>query len=243
MNVSVTFDNLGEASDLERGWWPEDEPIGAHYSVTEALPRVLEALDETGLRATFFVEGINAEIYPETLTDLHARGHEVACHGWRHERWAGLEPATERDRLRRSAEGMRSLGLRPAGFRPPGGELTAATPALLGELGFTYCSPAEGVDPGALPSFPFRWELLDAYHYLPHLADRRGQDEPLPPARLRETVLAALEEPQDHLVLIFHPFLADTDERVQVIRDVLARVRELVDEGAAVCAPCRELVG
>ena len=37
MNVSVTFDNLGEASDLERGWWPEDEPIGAHYSVTEAV--------------------------------------------------------------------------------------------------------------------------------------------------------------------------------------------------------------
>ena len=143
MNVSVTFDNLGEASDLERGWWPEDEPIGAHYSVTEALPRVLEALDEAALRATFFVEGLNSELYPDTLRELGARGHEVACHGWRHERWAGLEPATERDRLRRSAEGMRSLGLRPAGFRPPGGELTAATPALLGELGFTYCSPAE----------------------------------------------------------------------------------------------------
>ena len=28
VNVSVTFDNLGEASDLERGWWPEDEPLG-----------------------------------------------------------------------------------------------------------------------------------------------------------------------------------------------------------------------
>ena len=26
--VAVTFDNLGEASDLERGWWPEDEPLG-----------------------------------------------------------------------------------------------------------------------------------------------------------------------------------------------------------------------
>ena len=93
---------------------------------------------------------------------------------------------------------------------------------------------------GTLPSFPFRWELLDAYHYLPHFADRRGQGEPLRPARLRETVLAALEEPHDHLVLIFHPFLADTEERVGVIRDVLGRVRELVDERAAVCAPCRE---
>ena len=99
MNVSVTFDNLGEASDLERGWWPEDEPLGAHYSVTEALPRVLEALDETGLRATFFVEGLNTELYPDTLRELDARGHEVACHGWRHERWSGLSVADERASL------------------------------------------------------------------------------------------------------------------------------------------------
>ena len=27
--VSVTFDNLGEAADLERGLWPEGEPSGA----------------------------------------------------------------------------------------------------------------------------------------------------------------------------------------------------------------------
>ncbi len=246
--VSVTFDNLGEASDLERGWWPEGEPLGHHFSVTRALPRVLEALDEAGLRATFFVEGVNAEIYPETLTDLDARGHEVACHGWRHERWAALHAAAERDSLRRSVDGMRALGLQPVGFRPPGGGLTAATTGLLAELGFTYCSPAEGVDTGTLPSFPFRWPLLDAFHYLPHFDTRReqahGSPDPLPPERLRETVLAALEETArdgGFLALLFHPFLADTDERVQVIRDVLARVRTLVDDGAVSCAPCREL--
>ena len=70
MNVAVTFDNLGEASDLERGWWPEDEPLGAHHSVTQALPRVLAALDDAGLRATFFVEGLNTELYPDTLREL-----------------------------------------------------------------------------------------------------------------------------------------------------------------------------
>jgi peptidoglycan/xylan/chitin deacetylase (PgdA/CDA1 family) len=240
--VSVTFDNLGEASDLERGWWPEDEPLGRHHSVTRALPRVLEALDAAGLRATFFVEGLNTELYPDTLRELDARGHEVACHGWRHERWAALDPATERERLTRSVEGMRALGLDPRGFRPPGGELTEATPALLRELGFSYCSPADGVATGGVPTLPFRWPLLDAYHYLPHFAGMRGAQEPLPPERLRETVLAALERNERFLALLFHPFLADTEERLQVIRDVLARVRELVDEGAVRCAPCRELV-
>jgi peptidoglycan/xylan/chitin deacetylase (PgdA/CDA1 family) len=242
VNVSVTFDNLGEASDLERGWWPEDEPLGAHYSVTEALPRVLGALDDAALRATFFVEGLNTELYPDTLRELGERGHEVACHGWRHERWAELDPATERDRLQRSVEGMRALGLEPCGFRPPGGELTAATPGLLRELGFTYCSPAAGAQTGGISALPFRWELLDAYHYLPHFASRRGTEEPLPPARLRETLLGALDGGEGFLALLFHPFLADTDERVAVIRDVLERVRALVDAGTVRCAPCRELV-
>jgi len=240
--VSVTFDNLGEASDLERGWWPEDEPLGQHFSVTEALPRLLDALDDVGLRATFFVEGLNTQLYPDTLRDLDARGHEVACHGWQHERWDRLGPDAERASLERSVRGMRSLGLRPCGFRPPGGSLTAATPALLRELGFAYCSPALGVDADGFPALPFRWELLDAYHYLPHFADRRGSPEPLPPARLRETVLEALDRRDGFLALLFHPFLADTGERVAVIRDVLARVRELVDAGTVRCAPCRDLV-
>jgi peptidoglycan/xylan/chitin deacetylase (PgdA/CDA1 family) len=250
--VSVTFDNLGEASDLERGWWPEDEPLGHHHSVTRSLPRLLDALGSAGLRATFFVEGLNIELYPDTLRELDAAGHEVACHGWRHERWGGLEPAAERELLSRSAAGMRALGLEPAGFRPPGGELTADTARLLAQLGFTYCSPAAEAVPGAgdLPALPFRWPLLDAFHYLPHFDRMRervlGSPDPLPPERLRETVLAALEETArdgGFLALLFHPFLADTDERVAVIRDVLARVRALVDDGVVVCAPCRELVG
>jgi peptidoglycan/xylan/chitin deacetylase (PgdA/CDA1 family) len=243
--VSVTFDNLGEASDLERGWWPEDEPLGHHHSVTRALPRLLEALDEAGLRATFFVEGLNTELYPDTLRELDARGHELASHGWQHERWSRLDPSAERASLARSIEGMRALGLRPCGFRPPGGELTAATPALLRELGFTYCSPEDGVSGEGIPVLPFLWQLLDAYHYLPHFADRRGQEDPLPPAALRSAVSAALDQVArdgGFLALLFHPFLCDTEERLAVVRDALARVRELVDAGALICAPCRELV-
>ena len=87
--VSVTFDNLGEASDARaRLSGRRTSRSGTHFSVTRALPRVLDALDEAGLRATFFVEGLNAELYPDTLRGLDGAGHEVACHGWRHERWS-----------------------------------------------------------------------------------------------------------------------------------------------------------
>jgi hypothetical protein len=51
--VSVTFDNLGEPADLERGLWPESEPLGRHFSVKRMLPRILGILEELGLQATF----------------------------------------------------------------------------------------------------------------------------------------------------------------------------------------------
>ena len=99
------------------GWWPEDEPLGAHYSVTEALPRT-RALDDAGLRATFFVEGSTPSSTRTRCASSGSAGHEVACHGWRHERWAALDPATGRDRLRRSVEGMRRWASSPAGSAP-----------------------------------------------------------------------------------------------------------------------------
>jgi len=248
--VSVTFDNLGEVTALARGEWPEGEPLGDHFSVTRALPRILELLEETGLRATFFVEGLNTELYPEALRGLADAGHEVAYHGWRHEPWSELAPDHERELLERGVAALANLGLRPAGFRPPGGGLTPASTAALRDLGFTYCSPAgETVrEDDGIVVLPFRWPLIDAFHYLPQFGGLRertlGAADRLPPARLGTAVAAALEAAAregDHLALLFHPFLAEPDERFAVLRDALQRVRELADQGAVWCAPCRDV--
>jgi peptidoglycan/xylan/chitin deacetylase (PgdA/CDA1 family) len=99
--VTLSFDNLGEVTDLQRGNWPEDQQLGHHFSVTRALPRILDVLAELDLRATFFVEGLNTELYPDTLTELAAAGHELAYHGWCHEPWAELEPDKEAELLQR----------------------------------------------------------------------------------------------------------------------------------------------
>jgi peptidoglycan/xylan/chitin deacetylase (PgdA/CDA1 family) len=248
--VSVTFDNLGEVTALARGEWPKGEPLGRHFSVTRALPRIIDLLEETGLRATFFVEGINTELYPEALRGLADAGHEVAYHGWCHETWSGLEADDERDLLQRGVRALADLGLRPVGFRPPGGQLTPASTHALGNLGFTYCSPAgEAVHTrDGIIVLPFRWPLIDAFHYLPHFGSLRkrflGSNDVLPPARLKTDVDAALEAATrdgDYLALLFHPFLAEPDERFAVVRSALRRVRELVDVGAVWCAPCRDV--
>jgi len=140
--VSVTFDNLGEAAELELGIWPEDQPLGQHFSVRDVLPRLLDELSSRSIRATFFVEGLNAETYPDTLRLLVDRGHEVAVHAWRHEQWASLDLDAETRLLRRATDAMKTAGLVPSGFRPPGGGLTANTLGLLASSGYRYASPA-----------------------------------------------------------------------------------------------------
>ena len=167
--VVLTFDNLGEASELERGTWPADRPPGRHPSVTEALPRLLAELSSLGLRATFFIEAINCELNPEAVRSIAEHGHEIGIHGWRHESWDGLEPERERALLKRSRAAYRDLGIDAHGFRPPGGAINAQTPALLRETGCRWASPfgpAAHVDGDGFGWVPFDWALVDAYHLM-----------------------------------------------------------------------------
>jgi peptidoglycan/xylan/chitin deacetylase (PgdA/CDA1 family) len=254
--VAVTFDNLGEAADLERGRWPPDEPVGHHDSVTDGLPRVLSLLAGFQLHATFFVEGLNAQLYPEALQSIAAAGHEVGYHGWRHEPWAELDPVAERELLARGVGALDEIGLRPVGFRPPGGELAPSSTRALREAGFAYCSPAsDGAGDGdgvevrdGLAVLPFRWTLIDAFHYLPTFGPRRqsalGAPDVLAPTALRATLAGALQDTVRRggfLALLFHPFLTDDGDRLAAMRAVMADLRALIDEGAVWCAPAREI--
>ncbi len=212
--IVLSFDNLGEASALERGEWNAQTPLGSDPSVTSALPRLLDALDHSGLTATFFVEAVNCELNPEALAEIVSRGHELGAHGWQHETWAELDPGAERELLARSARAFAALGPAPRGFRPPGGELTPHTSRILGELGFDWCSPA-GTDPPSvrhgLAYVPFSWELVDAYHLMTAFAglrERRGDPaEPADAAAAGERLTAALTTGYGVQTVILHPFL------------------------------------
>ena len=248
--VSVTFDNLGEAADLERGLWPASEPLGRHFSVTRMLPRILGLLDEFGLYATFFVEGLNADLYPQALLEIAHSGHEIGYHGWRHEGWPDLGRSEEARLLERGVHKMDELGVRPRGFRPPGGRLTPSSPELLDDLGFTHCSPA-GLGIGFLGNLvvlPFEWRLIDAYYYLPRFGDLRekatGSSEPMSPARFQETLSSELQSvvhDGGHLTLLFHPFLEEQEDRFEIMRRALEELRTLAQDGLVWCAPYREV--
>lgn len=63
------------------------------------LPRILPLLDRYGVRATFFVTGFVAHLYPALLPTLAERAHEIGIHGPFHEWMAGLPPDEQRRRL------------------------------------------------------------------------------------------------------------------------------------------------
>jgi peptidoglycan/xylan/chitin deacetylase (PgdA/CDA1 family) len=245
--IVLTFDNLGEASALERGTWDQQAPLGRDPSVTTVLPRLLDALDGLGMAATFFVEALNCELYPRALREIAGRGHELGVHGWRHEAWSRLSSVQERELLARAGRAFASLGLRPQAFRPPGGKPTAATEALLRELGYRWWSPVgEGTRHGdGLAAIPFDWELVDAYHLMRRFGELRVQRgdgrAPLRPREAAQRLTGGLAERQGTQTVIFHPFLMVDEAWWDGTRRVLARIAELGREGRVWTGPGGEL--
>lgn len=243
--VSLTFDNLGEAAEIELGLRSEDEPRGGHWSVVSALPMVLEALAGARLPATFFVEGVNAEIYPEALTGIAAAGHEVGFHAWCHEDWGALTPAQEAENLDRGLAALRALDLAVSGFRPPGGLIGPTTAALLAARGVRHCSPAGsgiGLDDG-VALLPFAWPAVDVFHVLPQFAALRahisGSDEAGGPDAVQAALLDAVDRAVadgGHAVLVLHTWMAEGVR--DALRDVLARCAACAASGELWVARC-----
>jgi peptidoglycan/xylan/chitin deacetylase (PgdA/CDA1 family) len=249
--LSLSFDNLGEAAELEMGALPADAPLGRHQTALEVVPRLLERLTERGLAATFFVEGLNAELYPDLLREIGARGHEVAYHAWRHEQWADLTAAEQAANLERGVAAFERIGLEIAGLRPPGGQLGAGGTRVLREAGLRYCSPAgagAGFEDG-VALLPFEWRHLDASCVLPPLGSAReqinGSSDPIEPAGFVAWLIAEVErlaEAGGYMAIVLHPFMLGWlgDEPLVALLD---RVAAAVAGGDVWVTPCAEAAG
>jgi peptidoglycan/xylan/chitin deacetylase (PgdA/CDA1 family) len=111
------------------------------YGMRAGLWRMLDALDDAGLRATFFFCGRAVERAPQLAAEAVRRGHEPAVHGWRWRPHADYASMDEEARdLDRCLEVIRTAtGVNPVGFFCRGGE-SAWTRRLLAERGFLYTS-------------------------------------------------------------------------------------------------------
>ena len=124
---------------IERSQWDH-----LPHRVVENTGKVLDIFAEFGLKGTFFVLGWVAERYPTLVRRIAEEGHEVACHGYGHQRITTMSPQEFYDDITRSRKLLQDIsGQAVAGYRAPSFTITGQTiwalDALI-EAGFEYDS-------------------------------------------------------------------------------------------------------
>jgi polysaccharide deacetylase family protein (PEP-CTERM system associated) len=121
-------------------------PLQADYAQRmDRLTRwLLDVLAEQQTLATFFFVGQIARTHPDLVRAVHAAGHEVASHGWDHQRLHRFTPTTFRADIRQSCAALADVtGTAVVGYRAPTFSLTTSTAwavAVLAEAGLAYDS-------------------------------------------------------------------------------------------------------
>jgi polysaccharide deacetylase family protein (PEP-CTERM system associated) len=105
---------------------------------------LLEQLAARDIKATFFVVGQIAQHNPGLVRAIHEAGHEVASHGWDHQRIHRCTPAAFAEDIRRSKDALEQVtGEAVIGYRAPTFSVvrqTAWALDVLVEEGFLYDS-------------------------------------------------------------------------------------------------------
>ena len=193
---------------------------------------LLDTLAGFHARATFFVVGQVATVYPRLIRDMAAAGHEVACHSWDHQRVHHFTPDTFRRDVRRAKDALEQAAGRPVvGYRAPTfsiGRDTAWAIDVLAEEGFRYDSSVFPVrhDRYGVPDAPrFPFLVRGPEHTLLELppatfgvggfnlpAAGGGYFRLFPPVVMRAAVRQAERHPTGVPVLYFHPWEFDPDQ-------------------------------
>ena len=88
--------------------------------VERNIDRILALLDEHDTEATFFTLGWIAERYPQLVRRIASQGHEVASHGYGHERASDLDEVAFSADIRRAKGVLEDLtGSEVLGYRAP----------------------------------------------------------------------------------------------------------------------------
>jgi peptidoglycan/xylan/chitin deacetylase (PgdA/CDA1 family) len=155
------------------------------YTGRVGLARLLNALRDIAVHATFFWPAAEALAMPALLERCLREGHEVAAHGHDFEDHMTLEPAREAALLEEAhATLARLCGAAPVGFRAPTGTLSANTLPVLSRLGYHYDSsfvdddapyPLAEDGGGGMLELPWSEGLADATHFRRRLTQDRAE--------------------------------------------------------------------
>ena len=238
--VLLGFDIDGVSSAINRD--PDSANLPSLMSMREygpsvATPRILDMLARYDIPASFYVPGYVAETHPDLVKDIHARGHEIAHHGYMHEPPATLTRDQEAEVLDKGIEILGGLtGQPPVGYRSPSWELSEHSLELLADRDFLYDSSLMGddvpyivnVDDRALVEIPVHWELDDApyFNYAPSLGARFPMASP---GHVYDVWSSGFEGAYHYgraFILTMHPYVIGRPGRLRMLERLIRYIQE-----------------
>lgn len=239
--VMLTFDfdaeTLWFSRDLDNARRPGVLSQGG-YGGRVGVHKVIDLMEEEGLKATFFVPGWTAERYPQAIERIVRGGHEIGHHSYLHE-WIDPDfPDREEESLEMGLAALKKVaGIRPQGFRSAAGESSPNMIRLLAEKGFLYDSTlmdgivpyrhvlADG-RPGPV-EIPWHWSMDDAPYAL------FAQRNPRPIMNNSHVLEIWLDEFREiyrwgGLVdVVMHPQISGRPSRIAMLRTFIHEARKL----------------
>lgn len=98
-------------------------------------PELLDMLEASGIKATFFMLGQNVVRYPEIARRVDVEGHDIGNHTWSHPNLRAVSRERQENEIVSTDDALRSLGVTPLYMRPPYGNYDDRTIQIADELG------------------------------------------------------------------------------------------------------------
>ncbi len=224
---------------IDRGNW---DSLGSR--VERNCDLILEMFAAAEVKATFFTLGWVAQRHGALMRRIVEQGHELASHGWDHERVFRFDKAGFSADLERSKKVLEDAGgQRITGYRAPSFSIDSRTPwayMALAEQGFQYSSSVAPIVHDhygwrEAPRFAFKplpWsDLIEIPVTTAHFAGRRlaagggGFFRVLPYGFSRWAIRQVNREDRRPAVFYFHPWEIDPDQPRVPNASIRSRVR------------------
>jgi len=240
--VALSFDSDHETIPLREGDTGPGRLAQGQYGARAGVPRILALLTRYEIPATFFIPAVSALLHPEEVDAYCAAGHEVALHGWIHERNRLLPEGAEVGLLAKASDVLAAAtGSRPVGVRTPSWDFRDDTLSAIRQLGLVYDSSlmadddcyelVENGEATGVIEIPVEWIRDDAV-YFP--MERYSSLRPLmAPGDVADIWAAEFDQAWEErglFQLTMHPHVIGHRSRIAALAKLLDHILERSDD-------------
>ena len=235
--VALSFDSDHETNELREGGHSIGKLSQGQYGNRQGVPRILDILSRHSVPASFFVPAVTALLYPDEQRRVVAEGHEVAIHGWIHERNSILPLEAERDLQMRSADTLEQItGVRPVGIRTPSWDFSPNTLAISREMGLEYDSSLmadvdcyellQDGEPTGVVELPVEWIRDDAVYFnMNRFAGLRPYTPPSDVFDIFRREFDAAWREGGLFQLTMHPHISGYRSRIWILEELIRHIQ------------------